>query len=242
MRMFALAAAGLALAAASLARATPEMGQRQALDGCLSSGPDVALVKLKTSRGRIRAAILGNGRAGVVLSNQSEQNLCSWLPYARQLVQRGFRVLLYDYGYGTYRSEVRAAVAALVHRGARRVALMGSSQGGKVVLHAASWRRIRVAAVVDISGERYLGGTDIRKDVARIRVPSLFVASDDDPFGAGKAARVFFATSPAKVKRLIVVPGTAHGFELLAGLEGATRLQSIIDFLVADAGIAPSLV
>ncbi|MGH3505361.1 MAG: hypothetical protein ACRDQA_31380, partial [Nocardioidaceae bacterium] len=42
--------------------------------------------------------LVGRSRHGraVVLSNQSNLDLCSWLPCARKLTQRGFTVALYD--------------------------------------------------------------------------------------------------------------------------------------------------
>ena len=227
----------LLVAASSLARAHTQgtrPGERYSshLDGCVSSGPGLEIVSIKVSRrGRIRGAILGSGSRGVVLSNQSQQNLCSWLPFARKLVERGFRVFLYDYGYATYRSEVTAASRALRRRGVRRVALVGSSQGGKVALHSATWKPTHAVAVVSISGERYLGSRDISRDVARLRLPTLFVASEGDPYSAGKAARLFYRVSPSKAKRLILVPGNAHGYELFEEPDGPALTQSIIDFL-----------
>jgi pimeloyl-ACP methyl ester carboxylesterase len=233
MRRLAWILALVAAIAAAPAGAQRHEMNGATLDGCVSPGAGASIVKLKTSRGRIPGAVLGNGRVGVVLSNQSQQNLCSWLPFANKLVQRGFSVLLYDYGYGTYRSEVRGAVQVLRRRGARRIALVGSSQGAKVALHAAAFKPVRPAAVVSISAERYLGSTDIRKDVARVRVPTLFVSSRGDPFGATKAARAFYSASPAKVKRLLLLPGTAHGFELFGGENGESVVASILDFLAS---------
>ena len=65
-----------------------------ALDGCVRPG-SAQLVDVGGGR---QVAVLGRGPVGVVLSNQSDQNLCGWLPFARTLAARGFRVLVYDYG------------------------------------------------------------------------------------------------------------------------------------------------
>src|SRR6266540_928444 len=67
------------------------------LDGCVPTG-QASLVDLG---GGHQAAVLGSGGNGVVLSNQSDQNLCGWLPFGKVLAERGFRVLLYDYGAAT---------------------------------------------------------------------------------------------------------------------------------------------
>ena len=41
-------------------------------------------------------AVLGQGRVGVLLTNDSENDLCSWLSYALQLSRQGYLVLLFD--------------------------------------------------------------------------------------------------------------------------------------------------
>jgi hypothetical protein len=81
------------------------------------------------------AAVLGRGPAGVVLSNQSDRNLCGWLPFGRVLAARGFQVLLYDYGIaGDLSDDIAAAVDQLHRFGARRVVLVGASEGAKASL------------------------------------------------------------------------------------------------------------
>src|SRR5262249_21781593 len=40
---------------------------------------------------RLRGVLIGRGPAGVVLAHQSQQTLCDWLPFARQLAAKGFR-------------------------------------------------------------------------------------------------------------------------------------------------------
>jgi hypothetical protein len=57
--------------------------------------------------------VLGTGRRGVVLSNQSDQNLCGWLPFAKTLATRGFRALVYDYDTADPAGNVVKAAARL---------------------------------------------------------------------------------------------------------------------------------
>jgi len=98
-----------------------------ALDDCVGAG-QARLVAMPHGP----AAVLGRGPAGVVLSNQSDRNLCGWLPFGRVLAARGFQVLLYDYGIaGDLSDDIAAAVAKLHQLGARRVVLVGASQGGQ---------------------------------------------------------------------------------------------------------------
>jgi hypothetical protein len=73
----------------SASPATTPTTQPAGLDGCVQPG-SADLVEVG---GGVQAAVLGTGPAGVVLSNQSDQNLCGWLPFAKTLAARGFRVL-----------------------------------------------------------------------------------------------------------------------------------------------------
>ena len=188
-------------------------------------------MKLKVSRRHsIRAAVLGRSRAGVVLSNQSDQSLCAWLPFAHLLRHAGYTVLLYDYWWGTYRSEVRAGVRKLKHRGTHRVALVGASQGAKVAILAAG-SGVHVAGVVSLSAERYLGAVDIRRSASRLRRPIIFFASEDDPWDAASAARLFYRVCPSSHKKLVMLKGDVHGIDLLSGPDGPSVKQQIFDFL-----------
>jgi hypothetical protein len=46
---------------------------------------------------RIDAAVLGDGKVGVVFANDSGNSACGWMSFARQLVGRGMRVLAFEY-------------------------------------------------------------------------------------------------------------------------------------------------
>jgi hypothetical protein len=48
-------------------------------------------------------------KAGVVLANQSDRDLCSWLRFARSLSRAGFGVLLFDYSGADPQADVAAA-------------------------------------------------------------------------------------------------------------------------------------
>jgi len=228
--------AGLLLAAASVGQLASAERSRATLDGCIHAGPGVAVFKhLKVDRRHtIQAAVLGKSRAGVVLSNQSLQSLCSWLPFAHRLTQAGFTALLYDYGSGTYRAEIRAAITKLRRRGTKRIVLLGASQGAKVAILAAGRRRhTRAAGVVSLSAERDLNGIDIKKYAARVVRPIIFFSSENDPFGAAQASRLFYRVCPSSSKKLVMLSGDLHGIDLLSGPDGASVTQQILDFLSA---------
>jgi hypothetical protein len=66
-------------------------------------------VKVRAGGERLEAAVLGRGPTGVVLANESDLDLCAWLPFARTLSRQGVRVLLFDYAPEPPQSEVAAA-------------------------------------------------------------------------------------------------------------------------------------
>jgi pimeloyl-ACP methyl ester carboxylesterase len=181
-----------------------------------------------------QVAVLGTGPVDVVLSNQSDQDPCAWLPFARTLAARGFRVLVYDYGItGDPAGDVAEATATLRQLGARTVLLLGASEGAKASLVAAAAIRPPVGGVVSLSAERTLRGQDVRPSAAELRVASLFLAARDDPYGAADATpQLYQAAAKASSRRLVLLPGDLHGTGLLTGPNGAKVRSMIIDFLV----------
>src|SRR6266516_1742530 len=113
---------------ASPAATTPATTQGS-LDGCARDGQGTSLVDVG---GGQQAAVLGSGTSGVVLSNQSDQNLCGWLPFGKVLAERGFRVLLYDYGAATDPAGDVALAAAKLRSLGAGTGLLGGAAGAKL--------------------------------------------------------------------------------------------------------------
>jgi pimeloyl-ACP methyl ester carboxylesterase len=193
-----------------------------ALDGCVASG--------QVELGNAQGAVLGAGPVGVVLSNQSDQNLCGWLPFGRTLAGRGFRVLLHDYVGDPVEAVARGA-AKLRSLGAHTVFLIGASEGAKASLVAGTTVRPPVAGVVSISPEQYLQGTDMVPVAARLRVPVLYLSARDDLVAGSAPSDLYKATTNSPSRRLAVLPGTAHGTDLLKGSAGPRAQALVLDFL-----------
>src|SRR5919198_1441123 len=212
-----LAAAALLLGALACGASAGE--RSLSLDRCVHAGPHTHIIRFRAPGGhRTAAAVLGAGTRGVVLSNQSGNYLCPWLPFARSLAARGVRVLVYDYRWGTEPQEAIAAAAGLRARGVKRVALVGASLGAGASLVAASKNPRGGVGVVSLSGESFIAG--VRKAIPRLVLPVLFVAAQED----------FYARAPSADKRLLIVPGKAHGTDLLA--DPGIR-STVADWLVA---------
>jgi pimeloyl-ACP methyl ester carboxylesterase len=220
-----VAIAGCGGTSAANRRAVPK------LDGCVAAGPRTRIVRLRTGD---RAALLGRGADTVVLSNQSDRDLCAWLPFAGRLERAGYRVLLYDYTIASPWADAAVAARTATRLGARGVFLVGASEGAKSSLIAAAAHPGGVTAVVSLSAERsFADGTDVRPWAARLRLPVLFLTARGDPFAAADTP-LLYAACGSPHKQLIRVAGDAHGVDLLSGAAAREARGAILRFLAAN--------
>lgn len=173
-------------------------------------------------------ALLGAGRRAVVFANQSNEDLGAWLPFASQLAHAGFQVALFDYAAEPTVSLSSVARYVRAH-GATSVVLLGASEGAKTVIMVGARLQPPVAAVVSLSAEAELAGTPVAPSAARLTVPTLYVTAADDRYAATEATRGFHASSPARTKRLVVVPGSQHGVGLLTDHSVSLAVTSFVE-------------
>jgi dienelactone hydrolase len=159
--------------------------------------------------------VVGRGPAGIVAAHNSGGDLCQWLPDARRLAALGYRVLAYDSRSGIRVDlDMEAAVEALRRAGADRVAAVGSSLGGLAAILGSSRLSTQPDAVISLSAPGSYGPLHALSAVPTLHVPILFAAAEDDhPFVDD--ARALFAAASSPNRRLEVVPGAAHGTDLL---------------------------
>jgi len=200
---------------------------------CLSKAERTKVVRFPAGDGAtLTGVLLGRGPVGVVLAHQSDGDLCQWMPFAHDLARMGVRALAFNFeGYGSSTvggdvadplgQDVRAAAGRLHAAGARRVVLVGGSMGGTAVLSAAGHQDPAVAGVVSLSGPATFPGADASAAVPSITVPLLLAAGRlDEPFV--QDARALFGRATGARKQLLIVPGTAHGVQLM-GPSGPVR-------------------
>jgi fermentation-respiration switch protein FrsA (DUF1100 family) len=204
-------------------------GSLPALDGCVTGQP----VQLAAAPGtNVVIGLIGSGARVVVLSNQSDEDLCAWLPFAATLTSAGYRVVVWDYAGAAPPAELSAVVTAVRDAGGTRIVLMGASKGAKTSLVTGASITPAVAGVISLSAEAVLQpATSVVDSVARLPCPVLLITADHDPYGSADAAQAFLAAAPNHDRRLITVPGTDHGTQLLAGASAGTVGPAILAFL-----------
>jgi alpha-beta hydrolase superfamily lysophospholipase len=190
-------------------------------------------------------------RMTVVLVHMSEGDLCSWAPHARRLAGKGFFVFPIDLrGHGFSEgaqshsraaADLTAAVRAVRRLGARRIVIGGASLGGIAAIIAAPTLRPPVQGVVSVSGPAAIEGElDARPLVPRLRIPTLYIAAEQDqngPYDFAAEARELHDATGTTEKRLELVPGTLHGTFLV---DGSARVRTILErFLRDPAGAVP---
>lgn len=177
--------------------------------------------------------LFGRGRVGVVLVHMGRggDSQADWAALARALSARGYSALTYDRrgvcpqggagcsagpdDYATSWKDVVGAVAFLRMRGVERTVVVGASVGAMSSLYAAALGRIRPAGLIEFGGINHASGYDFdRSQINRIPGFKVFLSSQADIYGGADAAREWYAwASPPK--RLALVPGSAHGTDLL---------------------------
>jgi dienelactone hydrolase len=202
---------------------------------------------------RLSGVVLGQGRTGVILAHQRWFNLCSWMPFARNLAEQGYRVLAFDFrGFGASSApqgvagrsldlDVSAGVEYLHRQGADQVVLIGASMGATAALMGAANDQKDgsggVAAVISISGPSRFYGMDAGLAVKRMRVPVLFIASSEEG-SYTRAAKVLYGRAGSRSKRMVIVPGRTHGMGLLGEGANAAQIRELVTTFIEEHTVA----
>jgi pimeloyl-ACP methyl ester carboxylesterase len=237
------AGAVAALAALALLVAEPGTSRPEAAPPkppCVRKSDGARVLRFRAADGtRLLGVTMGRGRRGVVLAHHWRGSLCSWMPYARTLKARGFRVLAFDFrghGFsayppyprsGFYERDVAAAVRLIRNLGATDIALAGESMGGTIVLSAAAAMTSQPYAVVSLSAPTVFSRANGLRSLPRLRAPVLLVAAETDD-GFPDEARALYAAADPERTRLEIVPGGAHGADML---RAAAVRQLVTSFL-----------
>jgi pimeloyl-ACP methyl ester carboxylesterase len=186
----------------------------------------------------LRGYVVGSGAVGVVLANQAAATACGWLPYAKMLAGRGYRVLAFDFngeGNSTESGAPGGADVASAARflraqaGIRDVVLLGASRGGTAVLVAAGALQPPPRAVVALSAPAQYNEDDAAASIAALTVPVLLVAAQGDESFAADARAMHAKMRPA-TSTLVIVPGSGHGVDfVLTVVDGGEQAMKAVD-------------
>jgi alpha-beta hydrolase superfamily lysophospholipase len=214
-----LARVAIVVVALGMLAATTTSARSGAAD-CLRPSDHATAVHFRATGGvRLYGAVLGRGTTGVVFAHQVAADHCQWLPFARQVVVKGYRALVFDMrGYGKSTGftntdpqlDVIAAAAALRRRGAKRIILVGASMGATAVVSAAPTIRPAINGVIELSGPTAFGSADALAAARRLMRPALFIAGRDDGDFA-QASRRLYKAAATKDKGLIIASNSWHG-------------------------------
>jgi pimeloyl-ACP methyl ester carboxylesterase len=188
---------------------------------------DAEAVTLTTEDGaELDAALLGEGTVGVVLGHQYRSDMCSWVPFAKQLAERGMRALALNFGSASIDEDMEAGTRELQRRGAEQVFVVGASMGGTAALVATE--ELDVAGVAALSAPREFSGIDALPAVQELEAPALLLVGRQDESFARDARRLFRATSSPE-KALVMTAGSEHGVDLL---QDPKAERALLEFLV----------
>jgi pimeloyl-ACP methyl ester carboxylesterase len=238
-------------------RVAPALAVAAVLAGCGGSHQSaVDHVHFRATDGvLLDGRLFGSGDKGVVLVHMGRggdtQN--DWAGVARLLARKGFRVLTYDRrgvcirngtgcsrgsdDYASSWKDVVGAVDFLRAKGIEPSVVAGASIGAMASLYAAARHKIAPAGLFEFAGINHASGYDFdRAQIRRIRGLKLFLSARNDVYGGGDAAREWFRwASPPK--RLELLPGTAHGTDLLQpGSKVRRRVERVLVQFVTEAG------
>jgi pimeloyl-ACP methyl ester carboxylesterase len=214
-------------------------------NGCRDLATEGLTLRLVNTAGLSIAAVdMGTGQMGVVLAHQSDASMCQWLPYAKVLKSKGYRVVAFDFaGFGassptrqkTYLEDIRTVVSYLRDRGTPRVVVIGASMGATMsVLAGAAITTPALEGVIALSPPLQFDGVNAERAAPSLKAPALYIAGEGDGDYAVYANTLNEGT-PAEMRGLLVVDAPQHGVQLVAAdTPEAAQVRAAIEAFLAD--------
>jgi pimeloyl-ACP methyl ester carboxylesterase len=245
MRKLSFLLAVLAVAACaktSTPAAVPQDTGPKAGPGCLDS---TTHAKQITFGQGLVGIVFGTGTTGVVLAHQNGGSACQWLITADELVQKGYRVLAFDFaGFGgsptsagtSRAADVAEAVKAIRAQGVTKVALAGGSMGGTAVIAAAATITPPVQAVISLSAPAVFAGADAMSAAPKLTIPVLYMSAIGESTYTQNAKDMHAASKASADAQLLVVKGNEHGVSVVMTGVGTTEaIDAFYGFLAKHA-------
>jgi pimeloyl-ACP methyl ester carboxylesterase len=165
-------------------------------NGCRDLATEGLTLRLVNTAGLSIAAVdMGTGQMGVVLAHQSDASMCQWLPYAKVLKSKGYRVVAFDFaGFGassptrqkTYLEDIRTVVSLPARPrypaggGHRGVDGRDHERAGRCRDHHAG-----VGRRDPLSPPLQFDGVNAERAAPSLKAPALYIAGEGDGDYAG---------------------------------------------------------
>jgi dienelactone hydrolase len=125
-----------------------------------------------------------------------------------------------------YDRDIAAAADEARDLGSKKVFVVGASLGGAAVLKAAPSLDPQPAGVVSLSGEPQL--LDAMQSAPRLKAPLLVLITRDDGYSSVEDNRRLVRAAGSADKKLVVYPGTWHGWDLLYHAPYKARVNALV--------------
>lgn len=202
-----------------------------------AAGPPQPAVFSTQGGVKLKGYLFGAGDKGVVLAHMFSTDQKSWRSFAEGLADKGYVALTFDFrGYGESSGrkeisvidrDVLAAIRFLKGRGLKKVYIIGASMGGMAAIKAAA--KEPVAGVVTLGSPLAFQGLDAGADVAKVKAPKLFIASEKDPYN-GQSAKTFYQRAGG-IKEILIFPSEAHGTFLFDTPHASALKSAMVKFI-----------
>jgi alpha/beta superfamily hydrolase len=210
-----------------------------AMSGVACASGDERVQFTATDGTQLIGHLAGDSGPGIAFGHMYPADQRSWSAFAGEMAAAGFRTLTFDFrGYGesggakdvaAIDRDMEGAYRLLVGRKIRPIYLVGASMGGTAALIVAA--RVPVAGVATLSAPLAFKGLDASAVLSSVTGRKLLLAAADDTPAADAVKQL--AVKAADPKSVQVVPGSAHGTELLEGPPGAAVKAALRAFLTA---------
>jgi pimeloyl-ACP methyl ester carboxylesterase len=109
-------------------------------------------------------------------------------------------------------------------------AMVGASLGGRVVIEAAARHPTGLAAIVSLSGERFiLRYRDILGDARRVSTPALYIGDESDPLtDRTRQPQQLHRAMRGHPNEIMVLHGSDHGIQLIEDPAVVDRVETFL--------------
>ncbi|MCL5073643.1 MAG: alpha/beta fold hydrolase [Actinobacteria bacterium] len=165
--------------------------------------------------------VFGQGKKWVILSHMYPTDQTSWFDFARDLAQKGYTALTFDFrGYGKSKGDkedipnidkdIKAAISFVRQYDYEKLFLVGASMGGTVSIVVAA-EDTAISGVVSLASPDKMGNDfDALSVVSKLKMPKIFISAKGDDYHAESANRLYEnAVEPKAIE--IIENSKEHG-------------------------------